>query len=271
MAQYGSLINDEAKVLLQEKGLEAVSFSKEKFLELKKYAEDGNWSWRVAGFLAGLSIIGLSLMSFLSNIFGLSPFRAVLNIYMLFFGTAACILEFKEKALTQHYLDLLRREALFLYHPYGRAGFYFFVGVLVVAQGGLVNLSVGLYCAVIGMAIYQSSLTAFQELNNIRGGIEERDLDEKFDAFDKDKSGTLESCEFGNLVSSLGANMTTNQLESALFILDRNGDGKISRDEFKRWWSSLGEHQVPRRRDTVQAAHLFLAYFWNQRYHCSIL
>lgn len=244
MDQYGSLVDDQTKSLLKARGNEALGYSKQKMLELKKYAEDGNWSWKVAGFIGGLMIIGVSLMSIMSNLFGLSPFRAVLNIYLFFFGLSMCIMEFKEKALTQQYLDLIKREALFLYHPYGRAAFYFFVGILIACEGGLLGLLVGAYCAVVGVFIFQSSQTAFKQLDAVRSQINESDVDSKFAAFDKDSSGYLDSHELGALVRALGANMTVNELESALFILDKNGDGRISLQEFKRWWCNQDDFVI---------------------------
>lgn len=119
---YGSVDEEAASKFLGEKGQVAMEFSKRKLLELKKYADEGDWTWKVAGFIAGLAIVGLSLLSLLSHLFGLSPIDAILDVYMIALGSAACVLEYKEKTLTQKQLDALRREALFLYRPYGRAG-----------------------------------------------------------------------------------------------------------------------------------------------------
>ena len=41
----------------------------------------------------------------------------------------------QRKWIEKKWIDLLRKEALFLYKPYGRSGFYIFVGLLVVAKG----------------------------------------------------------------------------------------------------------------------------------------
>jgi hypothetical protein len=219
-----------------EKGNEALNFGKQKLLELKQYAEEGKFSWRMSGFTAGIAIIILSFLSITSDLISLSPFRAVLNVYLMLFGAAACMLEFKEKAFTQKYLDILKREALFLYRPYGRAAFYFFIGILIVSHGGFLGLLIGGYVTFVGAAIYYSSKKAFSELDKLRGSITEKEIESQFLAFDKDQTGFLESSELANLCRSLGAQLTATELESALFILDRNDDGKISLEEFKNWW-----------------------------------
>ncbi len=41
----------------------------------------------------------------------------------------------QRKWIEKKWVDLLRKEALFLYKPYGRSGFYIFVGLLVLAKG----------------------------------------------------------------------------------------------------------------------------------------
>lgn len=244
MDQYGTIVNEEAKSLLKNKGGLLMDYGKQKFLEMKKTAEEGNWTWKVAGFVAGLLMIVNSLLSFLSNFFGLSPFRAVLNAYLIVFGIIACLLEFKEKTLTQNYNDIVKREALFLYNPYGRAAFYFFIGVLMAAEGGVIGFFGGIYCSLIGVVIYTSSTKAFAQLAKLRDSIHEKDVEEKFAQFDADHSGFMESCELGNLTAALGASMSIHELESAMFILDKNGDGKISLVEFKKWWCNRDDALV---------------------------
>jgi hypothetical protein len=46
-------------------------------------------------------------------------------------------LEYRERLFPLIWLQCVRREALFLYKPYGRAAFYFFAGILLIAKGGL--------------------------------------------------------------------------------------------------------------------------------------
>lgn len=57
-----------------------------------------------------------------------------------------------------------------------------------------------------------------------------------FDSFDTDKSGFIDSAELAAVSKELGRTMDDAELEECLKDLDQNKDGKISYDEFSRWW-----------------------------------
>ena len=147
----------------------------------------------------------LALLSIGSNFFGLSPFKAVLDLYLFLFGLLACVLEFKERVFTLKYLEIIKKEALFLYRPYGRAAFYFFIGLLVISQGGLLGLLVGLYTSAVGVIIFYASRSVITSLNTLKQSqYTEQQIAEKFQLFDKDNSGYLDSSELSSLCTSLG-------------------------------------------------------------------
>lgn len=240
-----NMVGSIAGSYFQAKVPVAVEYSKEKFVAMKKYAEEGDWTWRVAGCLAGILLMVSSFFAFLSNVFGFSPFAAILNIYLFCFGLIATFLEYKESVFPESWLRSLRREALFLYQPYGRAAFYFFIGILEITQGGMVGLLIGAYTAFIGAIIFHGSRKALRALKEIRDKrMSEADVVRKFHEFDKDGSGYISAKELGDLCASLGHNLSRNDIESALFILDTNRDGEISLDEFKYWWCNREETAV---------------------------
>lgn len=41
---------------------------------------------------------------------------------------------------------------------------------------------------------------------------------------------------------ALNVDLNHNELEVALLLLDTNGDGQISYEEFKPWWNGLSEY-----------------------------
>lgn len=49
-----------------------------------------------------------------------------------------------------------------------------------------------------------------------------------FKLFDKDNSGYLNKEELSAAMSSIGENMTEQQLDEIINYVDRNGDGKVS-------------------------------------------
>eukprot|EP01038_Epipyxis_sp_PR26KG_P009408 gene9408-12669_t len=240
LGSYGAVNTEEASKFLSDKSALVMGVGKQKLLELKKYAEDGNYTWKVLGFIAGIVICITSLLSLLSHI--LAPFNAIMDVYLLGFGLLACLLEFKDRLLTQKYLDLIKQQALFLYRPYGRAAFYFFIGVLIVARGGLIGFVAGFYVATVGVAVYLGSRDAYAKLKDVKNANwDDKQIAAKFKEFDHDESGNLDNTELAALCQSLGSKLTLNELESAIFLLDRNANGKIEYDEFLQWYKGQDE------------------------------
>jgi calmodulin len=57
-----------------------------------------------------------------------------------------------------------------------------------------------------------------------------------FNHYDKDGNGTLDSVELSKFMADLGEPLNDAELDEALKILDKNGDGKIQIEEFLSWW-----------------------------------
>lgn len=242
MKAYGAIDKDEMKNLIHAGGQQALGYSKQKLLELKKYADEGNWSWKIAGGIAGLAIMAYSSLSVLAHLTGFSPATALIDCYLFLFGLAAVLLEYKEVSFTKKYQDLIKREALFLYRPYGRAFFYIFIGLLLLATGGILGLLIGSYVTVVGIFIFIASRDAIKQLEQLKSTIHnDTDLAKTFKEFDKDNSGYLDTKELAALCQSLGISLTIHELESAILLLDSNGDGKISYNEFSDWWKGQEE------------------------------
>lgn len=236
---YGAVVQGKVdQADLEKAGQDALSYGRAKYLELLKYAEDGDWTWRVAGFGAGCFMMFTSFFEFFSNFFGLSPFMACLDLYIFCFGALAVCLEYKDQVLTAKYVAIIKQEAHFLSTPYGRAAFYFFVGLLMVCKGGILNLLGGVFLAVIGVIIYRSSRRSYDVLEKLRGSkTSVEQVAQKFRSYDKDRTGHLDTPELALLCASLGSTMTRQELESALFILDADGNGLVSEAEFLNWWT----------------------------------
>ena len=236
---YGAVVSGKLPDAesLQHLEAESLTYGRQKYVELLKYAEDGNWSWRVAGFLVGGFCMASSFLEFWSNLFGLQPFYILLDVYIFLFGLLAVCLEYKDQMLTASYVAMISQEAHFLTTPYGRAAFYFFVGLLMVCKGGLLNWVGGLFACVVGVVIYRSSRRSYEALAQMRGSQENVDaVRSKFRAFDTARTGQLTTAQLAQLCASLGSTMTRQEIESALFILDTDGNGHVSEEEFVGWW-----------------------------------
>lgn len=59
-----------------------------------------------------------------------------------------------------------------------------------------------------------------------------------FKSFDKDNSGFIDTAELADVAKELGRPMDADELEECMKDLDINKDGKISYEEFSKWWLS---------------------------------
>jgi len=212
--------------------------------ELQKYVDEGHYSWKAFGLIAGVLLVMNGFLSFAYEIMALSPLMAILNVYLIIFGVILIVLEYKEKTFTKRFCDIIRKEALFLSRPYGRGAFYTFCGTLLVCKGGLFSFSfiIGLFISGLGICIFVVSRRATLALEAHRADMtDEEAVRAKFYEFDKDKSGALDSPELAKLCQSLGSPLTYNQLESALLLLDKDGDGAVEFGEFFDWWRGRDE------------------------------
>lgn len=61
---------------------------------------------------------------------------------------------------------------------------------------------------------------------------------EIFKSFDRDGSGSIDRAELARLLEALDQQLSEEDLEIALSVIDANGSGRVSWDEFKAWWSN---------------------------------
>ena len=63
------------------------------------------------------------------------------------------------------------------------------------------------------------------------------ELRETFKHFDRDGNGWIDSGELKELLFSLGAVVTDEEVALGLEVLDSNQNGKIEFEEFVDWWT----------------------------------
>ena len=209
--------------------------------------ENGNWTWRVLGLLAGLLIVLNSFLGFFLELTRISPLMAILNMYTLVFGVIMAILEYQSPSSTMHgFVVIIKTEARFLTRPYGRGAFYFFCGILFVAKGGIISFLIGLFVCGIGVLLYTSSKNAHRALQQMKLELsgDEHYVQQKFNEFDSDADGHLSPKELSHVCVLLGSSLDYNELESVILPLDSDGDGKISFLEFSDWWLSKDTDDV---------------------------
>lgn len=118
------------------------------------------------------------------------------------------------------------RQARFLATPYGRAGFYFFMGLLLACEGFLVDLIAGCFMSCIGIVIFYSSYRMYHALRDLmKPEYTQAAIITKFREF-SGSDNKMNSEELTKLFASLGHNLNRYELEAALLDLDENDDGE---------------------------------------------
>ncbi len=116
----------------------------------------------------------------------------VADFYLLAFGITTCVLEYKEKVFTTKYLNVLRKEALFLSRPYGRAIFYILIGILLIARGSILSFLVGLYTTAVGAVLFYSSFHAISVFESFRAArLDSEKVSQKFKEQDRNGNGEI--------------------------------------------------------------------------------
>ena len=135
----------------------------------------------------------------------LSPVKVILNVYLIFFAVVAVILEYKKLLVPAKYIKMIQKEALFLTLPYGRAGFYVFVGSLQLSMDGMLGFFAGAYTIAVGVIVFIVSMRAYRELKALKAEkYTEEDIKRKFKEADIENTGELDSSELAVLCDSLG-------------------------------------------------------------------
>jgi len=66
---------------------------------------------------------------------------------------------------------------------------------------------------------------------------EQQELREHFASCDTDRDHRINYAEFVELLENLEAGMSGEELQLGFGLIDLDGNGYISFDEFQRWWS----------------------------------
>jgi hypothetical protein len=126
-----------------------------------------------------------------------------------------------------------------MYKPYGRAVLYIFFGILLISQKKFLYLLTGLYLIGIGGLVVYYASQAQKALDNFKAQkLSFYQLKSSYDAADKNHNG-LTPVELAKMVSRFpGCTMSENEVLSAIGLLDKDGSGRVSYDEFSKWYNA---------------------------------
>lgn len=133
-----------AKTALTSENIEAASrFTREKALELKTKAQEGDQSLRFLALVGGVGCVFVGFYELASRVMRLQLVGAVIDVYIIMLGSVIVVLEGKDILLPKRLVQNLNKYALFLMFLWGRGSLYFICGTLQLTQIDLFNLVAG--------------------------------------------------------------------------------------------------------------------------------
>jgi len=204
----------------------------------KDRIENGPQTFRAMALLGGAGMVICGAFGFISDFVTLSPIEATIQVYIALFGIVVVMLEGGKMLKTDKYENLVEKYCQFLALVQGRGIFYLFCGSLALAQWTLMNIILGSYMLFAGVLCVSAGAHASVKLKAAREVLkDETAVKEAFEKYDADHNGTLDIAELKELAQALGSEMTPNEIEASMLMLDISGDGRLDFSEFMHWWT----------------------------------
>jgi hypothetical protein len=163
-------------------------------------------SLRIIGLATGFSIILYSLACLFFRFQSLTYNTGGFYVLLLLQGIFACVMESKEEFFSAERLEALKREALCLYHPYGRYYLNSLVAMLICYTED--NLWIRGICVIIFFVserLGNSAAISVRKIEELQPKIlEDSQLLFKFKRKDKNKEGFLKVDDFYAVIKHLG-------------------------------------------------------------------
>ena len=133
-----------AKTTFTKDNLEAAGrVAKEKALELRTRAEEGDRSLRFLAFAGGIGCTLVGILELASRLARLELVGAIIDVYIVLLGCVVIALEGRDILLPRTVVENLNKYALFLTFLWGRGALYFVCGTLQLTQIDVFNLIAG--------------------------------------------------------------------------------------------------------------------------------
>lgn len=220
----------------------ATNYTKEKAVELKKQAQDGDHSLRFLGIIAGLGCIVVGFLELIARFMRLDLVGALIDFYIIVLGFIVVMLEGKNSLLPTKFVDNINKYALFLKFLWGRGALYFVIGTIQLYQFDLLNLIAGSYMCVVGVIYIIVGKRTAAKLKTLRKYIySEHTLRAQFNEADVERDG-LNVPQFRTLCFNLGLDLTQRESEAAFGrIQSKSNSQRLSYEDFQAWWNEAAE------------------------------
>jgi len=233
-------------VVSAKDAVEAGTFAKSTARELKDNLMEGNWSLRALALLGGFAMIAVSVLGFISHLFGFAWISAIFDVYTFLLGIMIVVLEAGTKlSFFSRISSKLFRNARFLSYLWGRGIVYFVAGSLEVSQREFLDLIVGCYVCFVGVLYIFVGRRAAKKLAAARRtACTAEELQENFAKADLDGKGALTVHQFGEMTRNLGLDLNRREVEAAFLQLDHSRTGRLTYESIHMWWSKGADDEV---------------------------
>lgn len=230
---------------VQQAGDVAGTFAKEQVDEVSRLASEGDFSIRLFAMLGGLAMAVVSVLGFVARILTLHWVNALLCIYTFALGIIMVFLEGKKIPFSGALEENIVKYALFLKFVWGRGCLYFVAGTLTIAGGGLIEMIVGAFVAVVGIGFIVVGRRSASKLAALKKSqFSESTLLAEFNS--AAGGGThMNILQFKVLVENLNVDFNRRELEAAFLQIEKADRDRLSYAEFKSWWNDV-DHEVVR-------------------------
>jgi uncharacterized membrane protein HdeD (DUF308 family) len=232
-------ISKFAQLAFTKENLEAAgAFTKEKALELKKEAQDGDHSLRFLALIGGLACVVVGLLELISRFMRLDVVGSLIDLYIVILGLIVIILEGKNMLLSAQFVERIHKYALFLKFLWGRGALYFVIGTLQLYQIDLLNLISGGWMCFVGVLYILVGRRTANKLKSLKKNIySEHTLRTKYHEANIEGDG-LNLSQFRGLCFNLGLDLTRRETEAAFDYISRKSSGeKLCYEDFQAWWN----------------------------------
>lgn len=138
-----------------------------------------------------------------------------------------------------HVRNIVTRNLNILRFVWGRGLLYIIAGTINVAQTWIITMASGGVMIFLGFISIFVGVHASRKFAALRNSLaDESYLLLLFSYYDSDSDGYLEPYQFANLLSYLGMEVDDRYALKAFNAIDRNGDRRVTFDEFSQWWTN---------------------------------
>lgn len=212
----------------------------DKVNEFVNEAKNGNTSIRGLALISGLALVASSIYELFINLWQFQLTFALIAFYSLVMGSVAVTMEVDPEALPygQKLRGWLLKHIGLVQVSTGRGIFYLVAGSLELTQDETSATLIGLFTVIVAISYIVVGRRATMKVKALRAAnYPTFVIRRKFNQFDKDGDGYIDFKEFHDLLVSLDVNITYQGSEMIFVSLDREMDGKLSFEEFERFWS----------------------------------